>query len=364
MRLGQPFVRCCGFATSRFARTPMPIKTQAALRAIEARRLEHVAEMATRNSRQRLSRLGLPSGPLPELVASGPVDGESQAEGAEKTEKPTNLAETRRPQQAEPKDAFGKARPKGGSRTPRLRVAADFSAVSSHFCHLSCSMQAFVLPAAAPATAGQAWRADAKLSRSGLCPTARASSPELPASSSLPMSRALIAAAAVAASCRGRRGVARRAAAATDLDLDIIQKKKVGKKAEEEEETETSKDSWVVLVHAPIRNCKMPWCKIPGLRRVICTCLKDGVQPGSGIRSKDGKCALTLEQYAEVLSEGVPLLTRGKAYEVSSRLFASAMANPVGTAVVINSFKKAAEDYHQRLTNLGLWTSIAPVDRD
>ncbi|CAE7238558.1 unnamed protein product, partial [Symbiodinium necroappetens] len=244
----------------------------------------------------------------------------------------------------------------------RLHLAADFSVVSSHFCFLGRSMQAFVLPVAAPSTAGQVWRAEAKLPRSG--PAARAGSPELPASSSLPMSGALIAAAAVAASGRGRRGVARHAAAATDLDLDIIQKKKVGKKAEEEEETETSKDSWVVLVHAPIRNCKMPWCKIPGLRRVICTCLKDGVQPGSGIRSKDGKCALTLEQYAEVLSEGVPLLTRGKAYEVSSRLFASAMANPVGTAVVINSFKKAAEDYHQRLTNLGLWTSIAPVDRD
>ncbi|CAK9068522.1 Uncharacterized protein SCF082_LOCUS34491, partial [Durusdinium trenchii] len=163
---------------------------------------------------------------------------------------------------------------------------------------------------------------------------------------------------------RHRSRARRRAAAATDFDIDIIQKKKTGKKTEEEEETKTSKDMWVVLVHAPIRNCKMPWCKIPGLRRVICTCLKDGVEPGAGIRSKDGKCALTLEQYAEVLSEGVPLLSRGKAYEVSSRLFESAMANPVGTAVVINSFKKAAEDYHQRLTNLGLWTSIAPVDRD
>eukprot|EP00434_Breviolum_minutum_P023832 symbB.v1.2.021025.t1/scaffold1798.1/size163522/4 len=163
---------------------------------------------------------------------------------------------------------------------------------------------------------------------------------------------------------RSGRRTRRRAAAATDFDIDIIQKKKTGKKAEEEEETKTSKDMWVVLVHAPIRNCKMPWCKIPGLRRVICTCLKDGVEPGAGIRSKDGKCALTLEQYAEVLSEGVPLLSRGKAYEVSSRLFESAMANPVGTAVVVNSFKKAAEDYHQRLTNLGLWTSIAPMDRD
>ncbi|CAJ1377340.1 unnamed protein product [Effrenium voratum] len=160
----------------------------------------------------------------------------------------------------------------------------------------------------------------------------------------------------------GRTG--RQAATATDLDLDIVVKKKTGKKVEAEDETKTSRDMWVVLVHAPIRNCKMPWCKIPGLRRVICTCLKDGVEPGAGIRSKDGKCALTLEQYAEVLSEGVPLLTRGKAYEVSSRLFESAMANPVGTAVVINSFKKAAEEYHERLTNLGLWVSVAPVDRD
>lgn len=146
------------------------------------------------------------------------------------------------------------------------------------------------------------------------------------------------------------------------MDIDII--KKVGKKIENvvEEEIKTSRDMWCVLVHAPIRNCKMPWCKIPGLRKMICTCLKEGVEPGSGIRSKDGKCALTLEQYAEVLAEGVPLLTRGKAYQVSSKLFESAMANPVGTAVVINSFKAAAEDYHQRLTALGLWTSCQPME--
>eukprot|EP00933_Yihiella_yeosuensis_P042959 TRINITY_DN37639_c1_g1_i1.p1 TRINITY_DN37639_c1_g1~~TRINITY_DN37639_c1_g1_i1.p1 ORF type:complete len:243 (+),score=28.03 TRINITY_DN37639_c1_g1_i1:100-828(+) len=152
--------------------------------------------------------------------------------------------------------------------------------------------------------------------------------------------------------------------AALDLDTVIDVKKKVGRKTDAEEETSTSRDMWAVTVHAPIRNCKMPWCKIPGLRKIICTCLKDGVEPGSGIRSKDGKCALTLEQYAEVLSEGVPLLSRGKAYEVSSRLFESAMANPVGTAVVITTFKKGAEEYHKRLKDLGLWTSVQPLDRD
>mmetsp|Transcript_47000 Transcript_47000/g.87880 ORF Transcript_47000/g.87880 Transcript_47000/m.87880 type:complete len:219 (+) Transcript_47000:54-710(+) len=218
-------------------------------------------------------------------------------------------------------------------------------------------MQAFLAPAAPPT---RQVLAAAGPGRQGV-----SHDPGLSSSSSWSASTAVGAAFAAARVCRVRRGagVVRHATAA-DLDVDIIQKQKLGKKAEEEEETKTSRDMWVVLVHAPIRNCKMPWCKIPGLRRVICTCLKDGVEPGSGIRSKDGKCALTLEQYAEVLSEGVPLLTRGKAYEVSSRLFESAMANPVGTAVVVNSFKKAAEDYHQRLTALGLWTSIAPVERD
>jgi len=106
-----------------------------------------------------------------------------------------------------------------------------------------------------------------------------------------------------------------KAKAEQELKEAQAQKKKI------EEETRTSREMWLVLVHAPIRNCKMPLCKIPGLREVICTCLKDGVEPGGGIRSKDGKCALTVDQYAEVLAEGVPLLSRKKAYEVSCRLF-------------------------------------------
>eukprot|EP00929_Paragymnodinium_shiwhaense_P035428 TRINITY_DN19121_c0_g1_i2.p1 TRINITY_DN19121_c0_g1~~TRINITY_DN19121_c0_g1_i2.p1 ORF type:complete len:230 (+),score=67.57 TRINITY_DN19121_c0_g1_i2:125-814(+) len=176
------------------------------------------------------------------------------------------------------------------------------------------------------------------------------------------MLAAALAGTSVAAS---RRKVRRRQrATAMDLDLDIITKKKVGDKLDEESETETSKDMWVVLVHAPIRNCRMPWCKIPGLKKVICTCLKEGVEPGGGIRSKDGKCALTIEQYTEVLMDGVPLLSRKKAYEVSQRLFESAMANPVGTAVVIGAFRKAAEEYHERLKSLGLWTSVQEVERD
>mmetsp|Transcript_30806 Transcript_30806/g.56361 ORF Transcript_30806/g.56361 Transcript_30806/m.56361 type:complete len:228 (-) Transcript_30806:93-776(-) len=152
------------------------------------------------------------------------------------------------------------------------------------------------------------------------------------------------------------RTVRRAQQPALDFDIDVV----VGKKIKPD--TETSKDSWVVLVHAPIRACKMPLCKVPGLRNIICTCLRDGVEPGKGIRSKDGKCALTVDQYAEVLSEGIPLLSRRKAYGVAQKLFESAVANPVGTAVVIQCFKRAADDYHSKLTALGLWTSVAPLD--
>eukprot|EP00930_Biecheleria_cincta_P097845 TRINITY_DN89533_c0_g1_i1.p1 TRINITY_DN89533_c0_g1~~TRINITY_DN89533_c0_g1_i1.p1 ORF type:complete len:232 (-),score=29.25 TRINITY_DN89533_c0_g1_i1:59-754(-) len=156
------------------------------------------------------------------------------------------------------------------------------------------------------------------------------------------------------------RAPTRVAATSPLLDMDLDIKQKVDKVTQEE--TSTQRETWVVMVHAPIRNCKMPMCKIPGLRRLICTCLKDGVEPGKGIRSKDGKCALTINQYAEVLCEGVPVLSRAKTYEISQRLFESAMANPVGTAVVIGTFKKAAEEYHKKLTELGLWTSLEPLE--
>jgi len=157
---------------------------------------------------------------------------------------------------------------------------------------------------------------------------------------------------------RGRTVVKGQQQPSLDFDVTVVVDKKT------DEETKTSKDHWAVLVHAPIRACKMPLCKVPGLRKIICTCLRDGVEPGKGIRSKDGKCALTVDQYAEVLSEGVPLLSRKKAYAVSTKLFESAMANPVGTAVVIQCFKKAADEYNSRLSSLGLWTSVAPVERD
>lgn len=129
-----------------------------------------------------------------------------------------------------------------------------------------------------------------------------------------------------------------------------------------ESEAKTAKN-YMVLVHAPIRNCRMPWCKIPGLGNAICTCLKDGTNTrGTSILSKDGKCALTVTEYAEVLTVGVPVLSRKRAYEVSSRLFESAMANDVGTAVVICAFKRAAEEYEHRLADLGLWASVMEVD--
>mmetsp|Transcript_131055 Transcript_131055/g.261457 ORF Transcript_131055/g.261457 Transcript_131055/m.261457 type:complete len:251 (+) Transcript_131055:31-783(+) len=126
--------------------------------------------------------------------------------------------------------------------------------------------------------------------------------------------------------------------------------------------TQTYRNMWGVMVHAPIRNCKAPWCKIPGLKRMICTCLKDGVGLGAVIKSKDR--AFTLDQFAEVLGEGVPELSRKETEAVSSRLFESGMTNPdkMGTAIVIATFRRAAEDYHKKLTCLGLWSSVEQLD--
>lgn len=158
----------------------------------------------------------------------------------------------------------------------------------------------------------------------------------------------------------------RYAAAATDFMTVIEQRQKVGKKEETEEEAKTSKDYWAVMAHAPIVNCTCNslFRKIPGVRRMVCKCEGQGGNSKVNTKTKDGRCALTVEEYAEVLAQGVPLLSRKKAYLVSSALFGSALANPVGTVMVIGSFKKAAEEYEKRLTDLGLWVSIVPIDRD
>lgn len=189
--------------------------------------------------------------------------------------------------------------------------------------------------------------------------------------------RASLAAAGAACATAIARGSARRpqrqresrmgrAAAATNFATVIEQRQKVGKKEQTADEAKTSKDYWAVMAHAPIVNCTCNslFNKIPGVRRWVCKCEGQGGNSKVNTKTKDGRCALTVEEYAEVLAQGVPLLSRKKAYLVSSALFGSALANPVGTVMVIGSFKKAAEEYEKRLTDLGLWVSIVPIDKD
>lgn len=161
---------------------------------------------------------------------------------------------------------------------------------------------------------------------------------------------------------RGRpfRRERRRPAALANVDTRIGQKVDTS--------PTTSHDMWVVLVHAPIRSCRMPLCKIPGLKKAVCACLRDGAAPpsrgGPSVRSRDGRCALTVAEYAEVLAEGVPVLSRSQAYGAATRLFESALANETGAATVISAFRKAAEEYERRLLDLGLSASVARVGGD
>jgi len=145
-------------------------------------------------------------------------------------------------------------------------------------------------------------------------------------------------------------------------DIDVL--KKVGTEDKTDEEAKTSKDFWAVMAHAPIVNCtcRSIFNKIPGIKRWTCTC--PGSKGSKSIKTKDGRCALTVPEYAEVLSKGIPVLSRTRAYKKASMLFECALANPVGTVMVIGTFKQAAEDYEKRLTDLGLWVSITPIDND
>jgi len=156
---------------------------------------------------------------------------------------------------------------------------------------------------------------------------------------------------------------------ATLAEVDIIQKVGAKDDAKTDSEAKTSKDFWAVLVHAEMGSCNMPWCAIPGISGIVCHCKKNGITPPSdgrnkSLKSRDGKCALTMTEYAEVIQQGVPALGRSRAYKASQELFVSAMANPVGTTMVIGTFKAAAEEYRERLEGLGLWVSIVPVDRE
>lgn len=161
---------------------------------------------------------------------------------------------------------------------------------------------------------------------------------------------------------RGPRSSARRSLVASRVplraanpDADFIQQVITREKQDTDVEStpDPSKDFYAVLVHAEMGSCNMPFCAMPGISGIVCHCKKKGIAPPSGggnryIKSRDGKCALNMMEYAEVIAEGV----------------AQAMNNPVGSTMVIGTFKTAAEEYRARLEGLGLWASIVPVARD
>jgi len=166
-----------------------------------------------------------------------------------------------------------------------------------------------------------------------------------------------------------RQGRLHRGAGAATATLKKVDKKTktataLRKKvdAKTKTQTQTSRDMWGVIVHAPIRSCNTPWCRVPGLRRIVCTCFKDGRRPGAVI-SSNGR-SFTLDEFAELVGEGVPELSPKETHAVSSRLFESGMTSPakMGTAVVIATYRRAADDYHKKLTSLGLWTSVEQLD--
>mmetsp|Transcript_32419 Transcript_32419/g.70531 ORF Transcript_32419/g.70531 Transcript_32419/m.70531 type:complete len:230 (-) Transcript_32419:65-754(-) len=222
----------------------------------------------------------------------------------------------------------------------------------------------------AAAFVGPSWAARPPAAAAALArPQALARGTEDLAQATGGLAAATVAAAVGLAAASGRRPARRSSASRGPTCCSATATQKITKvNVDTTTKSKTQRDMWAVMVHAPIRNCRMPMCKIPGLRKIICTCLKDGITPptngGAAIRSKDGKCALTVTEYAEVLSDGVPVLSRSKAYEVASRLFESAMQNDVGTTVVISTFKKGALEYEKKLLDLGLWVSIASVDQD
>lgn len=133
----------------------------------------------------------------------------------------------------------------------------------------------------------------------------------------------------------------------------VIEKIGVKDKTDTDTDPKTSRDMWLVMIHASMGSCNMPFCRIPGISGIVCHCKKNGITPPSdgsrqSLRSRDGKCALTVTEFTEIITEAVPVLPRSKAYRVSCSLFESAMHNPVGTAMVIGTFKKAAEEYCNR----------------
>eukprot|EP00930_Biecheleria_cincta_P070354 TRINITY_DN57998_c0_g1_i1.p1 TRINITY_DN57998_c0_g1~~TRINITY_DN57998_c0_g1_i1.p1 ORF type:complete len:232 (-),score=26.33 TRINITY_DN57998_c0_g1_i1:436-1131(-) len=169
----------------------------------------------------------------------------------------------------------------------------------------------------------------------------------------------------------GRRVRSQRAAAPAlaDLDVEVLTDVRDDQKTrlEEGEDPQISRDSWVVLIHAESRSCRMPFCRVPFLGKYVCSCARDGVlpppEPGFGaLKSTDGTCTRGPTEIATDLQAAVSILSFEAAFDISMRLLQSASSNSVGSATVIGGSKKAAEGFRQRLAFYGFWASVVPVE--
>jgi len=156
--------------------------------------------------------------------------------------------------------------------------------------------------------------------------------------------------------------------ALVDFVAETLTGVEVEEKIDLEAEKQTSADAWVVLVHSELRSCRMPFCKVPGLGKFVCSCARDGVLPppeaGFGaLKSLDGRCTRGPAEIASDLQAAVPVLSFEKAFDISIKLIQSAQKNTVGSATVIGGSKEAAEGFRQQLAFHGFWASIVPISR-
>jgi len=161
-----------------------------------------------------------------------------------------------------------------------------------------------------------------------------------------------------------QRPYTRRRASPAPADLDVVLDEEVI--SAQKEEPQTERGAWLVLVHAEVRSCHMPFCKMPGLGKYVCSCLRDNVPPpepgfGSAIQANNGSCTRSTPETAAYLQAAVPVLSETTAWDIATRLVQSAAKNTVGSAAVIGGPKDVAELYRQRLSSYGFWASVVPV---
>mmetsp|Transcript_13297 Transcript_13297/g.35651 ORF Transcript_13297/g.35651 Transcript_13297/m.35651 type:complete len:227 (+) Transcript_13297:64-744(+) len=111
---------------------------------------------------------------------------------------------------------------------------------------------------------------------------------------------------------------------------------------------------WRVLAYCTA--CRTPWCKLPWRKN---TCLKgDAKAEGSrGLR-----CDMSWEDYTDILTKSVPLISRQKAQILTRECWRQGDADPSGIGVVTIAIvpRPAAEDYCASLSQNGVQCSVVP----